>query len=174
LAFDKLSGNAITPEKEKSPMDMIRYQPYSQSELSTAFDRLATLREEMDRLFDSPFGSFLRSPASLRSWSPPLDVYQDKDNFTIVVDLPGLKKENIDISLRGETLTISGERKAEEKKGEQGFRAERFYGSFQRTVKLPALVDPNKVKASYQEGILKVLLAKAEEAKPKQIAVSLS
>jgi HSP20 family molecular chaperone IbpA len=76
-------------------------------------------REEMDRLFDSPFGSFLRSPASLRSWSPPLDVYQDKDNFTIVVDLPGLKKENIDISLRGETLTISGERKAEE--GRTGF-----------------------------------------------------
>jgi HSP20 family protein len=85
-----------------------------------------------------------------------------------------VKKENIDITLRGGTLTISGERKAEEKKGEQGFRAERLYGSFQRTVKLPALVDPNKVKASYQEGILKVLLPKAEEAKPKQIAVSVS
>jgi HSP20 family protein len=156
-------------------MNIIRYQPYPQSELSTAFDRLATLREEMDRLFDSPFGSFFRSPASLRSWSPALDVYQDRDNFTVAVELPGLKKEDIDISLHSDTLTISGERKAEEKKNaEQGFRAERFYGSFQRTVTLPAPVDAKHVKASYQDGILKVVLPKAEEAKPKQIEVSVS
>jgi len=167
------SGNGITLERQK-PVSIIRYQPYSQSELSTAFDRLATLREEMDRFFDSPFGSFLRSPGSLRSWSPPLDVYQDKDNFTVVVELPGLKRENIDISLRDDSLTVSGERKAEENRGEQGFSAERFYGSFQRTVKLPTLVDANHAKASYQDGILKVVLPKAESAKPKQIAVSVS
>lgn len=155
-------------------MNIIRYQRYPQSELSTAFDRLATLREEMDRLVESPFGSFFRSPGSFRSWSPALDVYQDKDNFTVVVELPGLKKEEIDISLHGDALTISGERKAEEKKGKEGFRTERFYGSFQRTVTLPAAVNAKDVKASYQDGILKVVLPRAEEAKPKQIEVSVS
>ena len=155
-------------------MNIIRYQPYPKSELSSAFDRLATLREEMDRLFDSPFGSFFRTPGSFRSWSPALDVHQNKDNFTVVVELPGLKKEEIDVSLHGDVLTISGERKAEEKKGEQGFRTERFYGSFQRTVTLPAAVDTKQVKASYKDGILKVVLPKAEEAKPKQIEVSVS
>ena len=153
-------------------MNIIRYEPYPT--LSNAFDRLAALREDMDRLFDSPFGSFFRTPGSLRNWSPALDVYENKDDFTVVVELPGLKKEEIDVSLHGDILTISGERKTEEKKEGQGFRTERFYGSFQRTVTLPAAVDGKKVKASYKDGILKVVLPKAEEAKPKQIEVSVS
>jgi HSP20 family protein len=155
-------------------METNRYQPNLQSEFSTAFDRLATLREEMDRLFGTPFGPIQRSAVSLHSWSPPLDVYQDKDSFTVVVDVPGLKKENIDISLREQNLTISGGRAAEENRGEQGFRAERFYGSFQRTVRLPTRVDPNNVTASYQDCILKIVLPKAEAAGPKQIAVSVN
>ena len=153
-------------------MNIIRYQSYPQLELSSAFDRLAALREDMDRLFDSPFPSFFRTPSCFRSWSPALDVYQNKDNFTVVVELPGLKKEEIDVSIHGDVLTISVERKAEEKKGEQDFRTERFYGSFQRTVTLPAAVDAKQVKASYQDGILTVVLAKAEEAKPKLIKVN--
>jgi HSP20 family protein len=76
--------------------------------------------------------------------------------------------------LRDDSLTVSGERKAEENRGEHGFSAERLYGSFQRTVKLPTLVDANHAKASYQDGILKVVLPKAESAKPKQIAVSVN
>jgi len=155
-------------------METNRYQPHSQSELSAAFDRFVTLREEMDRLFGPAFGSIGRPAASFQSWSPPLDVYEDKDNFTVVVDLPGLKREKIEVSLREQNLTVSGERTPEENTGEQGFRAERFYGSFQRTVKLPAQVDPSMVKASYQDGILKVVLPKAEAAKPKQIAVSVN
>jgi len=151
-------------------MNIIRYQRNPQLELSSAFDRLAALQEDMDRLFDSPFASFFRTPGTFRSWSPALDVYQDKDTFTVVVELPGLKKEEIDVSLHGDVLTISGERKAEEKKGGQGFRTERF----QRTVTLAAAVDANHVKASYQDGILKVVLPKAEEGKPKQIEVSVS
>jgi HSP20 family protein len=149
-----------------------RYQPYLQSEFSAAFTRLALLREEMDRLFESPVGPILRPPGSLRNWSPPLDVYEDKDCFTVLLDLPGLKRQDIEITLREQNLAISGERRAEGNKGEQGFRAERFYGGFQRTVKLPAQVDPNNVKASYQDGVLKVVLSKAEAAKPKQIGVS--
>ena len=153
-------------------METNRYQPYLQSEFSAAFNRLASLREEMNRLFESPVGPILRPAGSLRSWSPPLDVYEDKDSFTVLLDLPGLKRQDIEITLREQDLAISGERRAEQNKGEQGFRAERFYGGFQRTVKLPAQVEANNVKASYQDGILKVVLPKAEAAKPKQIAVS--
>jgi HSP20 family protein len=83
-----------------------------------------------------------------------------------------LKKEDIELSLQKGVLTISGERK-QEKKNEEGYRNERFFGRFQRSVTLPTSVDGDKVKATYQDGILKVVLPKAEEAKPKQIAVSI-
>jgi HSP20 family protein len=155
-------------------METTRNQASPQSEFVTSFGRLATLREEMDRLFGSAFGPIMRSPGSFHRWSPPLDVYQDKDSFTVVIDLPGLRKENIEISLREQNLTVSGKRPIEENTGEPGFRAERFYGTFQRTVQLPTQVDPNAVKASYQNGILKLVLPKSEAAKPKQIAVSVN
>jgi HSP20 family protein len=155
-------------------MSIIRYQNQRFPELSNAFDRFAVLRDEMDRLFDGTFGpAFFRSPGSFSRWSPALDVYQDKDQFTVLVELPGLKKEDIEISLRDGTLTITGERKPEGKASE-GYKNERFYGRFQRSVTLPATVDGSKVKASYQDGLLKVVLPKAEEAKPKQIEVSVS
>jgi HSP20 family protein len=158
---------------QRKPMNIQRYQRYPHSELSRAFDRLATLREEMDGLFDSSFRSFFRTPGSFSTWSPAIDVYQDKDQFTVVAEVPGMKKEELNLSLHNGVLTISGERKREEK-SEQGFRSERFVGRFQRSVTLPASVDPSKVKANYQDGLLKVVLPKSEEAKPKQIDVSVS
>jgi HSP20 family protein len=152
-------------------MNIIRYHNNGRS-LAQAFDRFAALRDEMDRLFDSSFGPTFRAPGALSRWTPALDVYQDKDQFTVVVELPGLKKEDIEISLHNDVLTLSGERK-QEKKDEEGHRNERFFGRFQRSVTLPTSVDSNKVKATYQDGILKIVLPKAEEAKPKQIEVSI-
>ena len=152
-------------------MNIIRYHNQGRSDLAQAFDRFAVLRGELDRLFDSSFGPAFRTPGSFSRWNPALDVYQDKDQFTVVAELPGLKKEDIELSLHDGVLTISGERK-QEKKGEEGYRNERFFGRFQRSVTLPSSVDGNKVKATYQDGILKVVLPKAEEAKPKQIEVS--
>jgi HSP20 family protein len=152
-------------------MNIIRYHNQGRSDLVHAFDRFATLRDELDRLFDRPFGPVFRAPGSLSHWAPALDVYQDKDQFTVVAELPGLKKEDIELSLHDGVLTISGERK-QEKKGEEGYKNERLFGRFQRSVTLPASVDGNKVKATYQDGILKVVLPKADEAKPKQIEVS--
>ena len=154
-------------------MNIIRYQRYPQSDLTVALDRLATVREEMERVFESPFGSFFRPLGSLSRWTPAVDVYQDKDQFTVRVELAGLKKEEIDISLHGDTLTIAGERKHQEN-ADQGFRTERFFGKFQRSLTLPALVSAEKVKATYQNGILTVNLPKAEEAKPKQIEIAVS
>jgi len=129
------------------------------------------MRAEMDRVFEST-GSFSASPAPLSRWNPAVNVYQDKDRFTVVVELPGLKKEEIEISLHDDTLTISGERKREES-SEQEFLTERSYGKFQRSLTLPSAVDAEAVKANYKNGLLQVVLPKAEQTKPKQIEVDL-
>jgi len=105
-------------------------------------------------------------------WSPALDLYQSNGNVVAIVELPGMRKEGIEISLHDGTLTISGERKRRSDDGEKAERSERYAGTFRRNIALPARVDPNKVSATYQGGILTVTLPKAEEAKPKQIQVS--
>jgi HSP20 family protein len=153
-------------------MSIIRYQIPELSKW-TPFDRLASLRDEMDRLFDFSWPS--RDTGLFSGWSPALDVFDDKDQLVVKVELPGMKKEEIDLSLHDGVLTITGERKheSEQKEGES-FRSERYFGKFQRTVTLPAAVDANKVNASYKDGVLTVELAKSEEAKPKQIAVKAS
>lgn len=150
-------------------MKLIRYQ---EPELSTwiPFNRLATLRNEMDRFFDlsapSPLGVF-------EGWTPALDVLQDQGNVMVKVELPGMKKEEINITLHEGLLTITGERKSEEESNENAtYRRERFYGKFHRTIELPAKVDAKGIKAAYKEGVLTVTLPKVEEAKPIQISVS--
>lgn len=137
--------------------------------------RLSTLRDEIDRLFDLSFPSFTREMGLLSNWSPALDIHQDKDNVFVRVELPGMKKEDINISWHEGVLSISGERKREEetKEGET-FRTERYFGRFHRSVTLPSAVDVSQVKALYRDGILEVTCPKAEEAKPKQIEVSVS
>jgi HSP20 family protein len=131
-------------------MNIVRYRHYPQSDLSAALDRLANMRAEMDRVFESTFGTFSRSPAPLSRWNAAVDVYQDKDQFTVVVELPGLKKEEIEISLHDDTLTISGERKREES-SEQEFLAERSYGKFQRSLTLPSAVDGRSSESQLQK-----------------------
>ena len=152
-------------------MQIVRYRHYPQSDLSAALERLTNMRAEMDRVFEST-SSFSGSTDPLSRWNPAVNVYQDKDRFTVVLELPGLKKEEIEISLHDNTLTIAGERKREES-SEQEFLTERLYGKFQRSLTLPTAVDAEKVKASYKDGLLQVELPKAEEAKPKQIEVAL-
>ncbi len=144
-------------------------------ELATwpGFGRLTDLRDEIDRLFEVPLSELARTSQLLSGWTPPLDVYEDKDNLYVRAELPGMKKEDIELSLHDGSLSISGERKTE-KKHEEGevYRAERFFGRFQRTVTLPTAVQVDKVKAEYKDGVLTVTLPKAEEAKPKRIDVS--
>jgi HSP20 family protein len=150
-------------------MSLIRYQTPSLSNWPS-FDRLATLRDEMDRLFDFSYPS--RDSGLFSGWSPALDVYDDKDSYQVSVELPGMKKEDIDISMQDGVLTVSGERKHErENKEGQTFRSERYFGKFQRSITLPSGVDTTKVTATYKEGVLLIHLPKAEEAKPRQIEV---
>jgi HSP20 family protein len=139
------------------------------------FGRLFGLRDELDRLFESPLSNLTRSSQLLSVWNPALDLYEDKDNVIVTAELPGMKKEDIDVSLHDGSLSISGERKRGEKfEGAEIYREERFVGRFQRTISLPSAVDGAKVKAQYKDGILTITLAKAEEAKPKQIEVSVN
>ena len=155
-------------------MSLIRYQT---PELSPwpAFGRLSNLRDELDTLFDLPFWSnFGRQTQLLSGWTPALDLYQNNDNIIAIVELPGMRKEDIEISLHDGMLTISGERRMQAQESEQPERTERYVGKFRRSITLPSRVDANKVSASYRDGILTVTLPKAEEAKAKQIPVSVS
>jgi HSP20 family protein len=139
------------------------------------FGRLTDLRDEIDRLFEAPLGELARTSQLLSGWTPALDMSEDKDNVYVRAELPGMKKEDIDLSLHDGCLSISGERKTEEEhKDAEVYRAERFFGRFQRTVTLPTPVAADKVKAQYKDGVLTVTLPKAEEAKPKRIDVRMS
>jgi HSP20 family protein len=130
-----------------------------------SYGRLANLQDELDRLFESP----------LRAWTPALDVQEDKDNYSVSLELPGLKREDIQVTLNDGALVISGERNSEKvAEGVEVHRQERFYGKFQRALTLSAPVAADKVKAQYKDGILTVTLPKTEEAKPKQIDVSVN
>jgi HSP20 family protein len=137
------------------------------------FWHLNNLRDEIDRLFESPVAECNRSAQQfMGGWGPAVDLYEDKDNLTVRAELPGMKKEDIDISLHEGVLTLSGERKAESQPQEsEVYRAERFVGRFQRSLTLPRPVTADKVSAAYTDGVLTVTLPKTEESKPKQIAV---
>jgi len=143
------------------------------------FRRVSTLRDEIDQIFNQVFDRFLDTPDATRSgqflsgWLPAVDLYEDKDNFVVKAELPGMKKEEIDISLHDGFLTLSGERKQEQKhESSEVYRSERFLGRFQRSINLPSKVNADKITATYQDGVLTVVLPKAEEVKPKQIQVS--
>ena len=153
-------------------MSLIRYQAPELTPWS-ASDRWSALRDDLNSFFELPFwSSFARGGQLFTGWSPALDLYQSTDNIVAVVELPGMRKEDIEISLHDGTLTISGERKHESTNGDKAERTERYIGAFRRSIALPNRVDANKVSANYRDGILTVTLPKAEEVKPKQIQVS--
>jgi HSP20 family protein len=141
-----------------------------------SLNRWANLRDDLDTLLELPFFTGGGRQAQLfTGWTPALDLYQNNDNVVAIVELPGMRKEDIEISLQDGMLTIGGERKSEEGgNGENATRTERFTGKFRRSITLPTRVDANKVNATYKDGLLTVTLPKAEEAKPKQIQVNVS
>jgi HSP20 family protein len=152
-------------------MSLIRYRT-PEPAAWPALDRWSNLRDELNSLLEVPFWANFGRPGQLFSgWSPALDLYENNDNVVAVVELPGMRKEEIEISLHDGTLTIAGERKREVTDGEKAERSERYIGKFRRSILLPTRVDANKVSATYRDGILTVTLPKAEEAKPKQIPV---
>jgi len=136
------------------------------------FEALMRLPDDMLRSLN-PRAASPREHVSSRVWSPPVDVYEDQDVIVIQAELPGMKQEDIDIEMTGETLTIRGERKFEdEQRRDRYVRIERQYGAFQRSFTIGIPIEENKVKATYRNGILEVTLPKAEVTKPKKVQVA--
>lgn len=134
------------------------------------FDLVTDLQGDINRLFSS---SLRREPqTTFGDFLPSLEVKEDENQFQLHLDIPGMERKDLDISVTGNVLTVKGERKEEEqKKGKGYFYSERRYGSFQRSVELPVEVDADKVAANYKDGVLELTLPKSEKAKPKQIKV---
>jgi len=137
------------------------------------FTDLVSLRQAMDRLFED---SFVRPYRSLEGLSeitgPPLDIYQKPDEVVVKAALPGIKPEDVNIDISGDTLTIKGESKGEQAvKREDYLYQERRYGAFSRTVVLPSGLKSDKAEATMEDGILTLTIPKAEEVKPKAIKV---
>lgn len=142
------------------------------------WDELREIERMMDEMMRRPLSAWRRPltwwrvPTEEIAWTPAVEMYDKEDKVIVRAELPGMKKEELDISVLGDTLTIQGERKAKsEVKDEDYYRCELCYGKFSRSVALPAAVDTKKVEASYENGILEITLPKVEEAKPKKVEV---
>jgi HSP20 family protein len=139
--------------------------------------RNSVLQNRLNRLFDETFGPFTtqapisEDPGAFTTWTPLCDIYETDKNIVIKTELPEVKKENVSVMFDNNVLTISGERKADEGKGQSYHRQERIYGRFLRSFTLPPFVDTKNITAESREGMLLVTLPKVEEAKAKQIEV---
>jgi HSP20 family protein len=126
---------------------------------------LQQLQQRMNRLFEG-------GESGAQLWAPVVDVTENENEIVLEAELPGMKKDEIDIQLNGDTLTLRGERQIEQsQKDEQYHRVERQYGAWQRSFQIEIPIDAQKVSADYESGVLTVRLPKAEEIKPRQIEI---
>lgn len=135
---------------------------------------LFSIRNRMNHIFDDLFYPVNRDDVefSMGRWNPVVDVYDNDDSVVIKAELPGIDKEGIEIDVKDRVLTLKGERSSEnEVKDDNYYRRERCFGKFERAFTLPADVDPDKIKADYKDGLLKIEIPKPEEKKPRQITI---
>ena len=156
----------MTIEKRKSDKGLSARQPSREM-------------EEVGRRFEDVFGRpFLPGiwrvfPSEERVWAPAIDVLEKEDKFLVKVELPGVKEEDVNVTVAGDTLTIEGEKKAESEVKKKGYYyTETSYGSFSRSITMPSTVDASKIEANYDKGVLEITLPKAPEVKPKKIVVA--
>jgi len=153
-------------------MSLIRWNPTR--ELSTWPSDFFGVQREINRLFDNFFRGGMQDDGSygLSYWTPAVDIAEHDDAYVVKVELPGVNRDDVKITMESNVLTIRGEKKEEKDVKKDDFhRMERMYGSFQRSFTLPSTVSNEKIDAVYKDGILSITLPKAEEAKPKQIEV---
>ncbi len=133
---------------------------------------MMSMRSEMDRLFDEFMGLQRNGWSENDTWTPAVDVTETEDNFKVVAVLPGVKSEDLEITLNDNVLTIRGETRTEStEEGEKVYLRERRYGSFMRSLRLPTAVNADGIEAHYENGELHLTVPKAPEAKPIRIAV---
>jgi len=146
-------------------MAIVRWNP---------FQDLVSLQERMNRLFEQTLDRSRgeREVMVAGAWAPAVDIYETPESIVLQAELPGLGKDDIDIQVRDNVLTLKGERRSEKEVKEGNYlRVERAYGGFQRAFTLPAAVQADKIRAVFKDGVLDVSIPKAEEAKPKQIKI---
>ena len=147
-------------------MTLVRWRP---------FRDLFNVQDEVNRMFEGFFDRSSRSLEEVELCLPAADVYENKDDIIFSVELPGLDREDIKVTVQDNILTIKGEKKQEKEEKDTSFhRLERSYGFFTRSFSLPTTVQADKIRASYDKGVLRVELPKAEEVKPKEIPISVS
>ncbi len=135
-------------------------------------DEMERLRKEMDNLWNRLSGETSLTKSFQRGWAPTTDTTETSDAIHIKAELPGMDPDDIDVSISGDTLTIRGEKKQEEEKQEEQYHyRECFYGAFQRSFRLPAEVQTDKIEASFEKGVLKITLPKSEETQKKEIKI---
>ena len=150
-------------------MTLVRWEPMGRG-MAPWGEGMDYLRRRMDHLLDS----FAHGEGAERGerWLPAVDVSEDKEKYLIRAEVPGLKKEDIKITLVNDVLTISGEKKQEKEQKERSYHlVERSYGQFTRSFTLPTKVDPNNIKAEFKDGILEITLAKSPESKAREIEI---
>jgi HSP20 family protein len=140
----------------------------------SAFRGQSTLQDQINRLFNDAFErTSFSQESNLTAWAPAVDIHENEHELVVKADLPGVDAKDLDIRVENNILTIRGERKFEKKVNEDSYlRVERAYGSFSRSFSLANTVNPDGIKADYQDGVLSLTVPKREEAKPKQIKVS--
>lgn len=140
----------------------VKWQPFE--------DRLS-LRREMDRLFDNFLGTEYKSTNG--NWLPEVDMSETDDEIIVKMDIPGMEQKDIKVAMSGDYLNVTGERKEEkEEKKKHYYSLERKLGMFERSIPIPTTVDPAKIKAEYNKGVLEVHLPRTPEAKPHRIPVT--
>ena len=147
-------------------MSIVKWEPYRRalSPWRSWFD----MPERMSQLLDNVFGEDMDTV----TWGPSVDVVENDDNFQIIAELPGIKMEDVNISLADNILTLKGEKKNEISENKRNFyRVERSYGRFQRSFSLPSTVDAERVQANLDNGVLTITLPKSEKAKAREIPI---
>ncbi len=153
---------------------LTRWEPFGsiQRRGRDIFNELTGMQQEMNRLFDEFFGE-RRQEMAEGAWLPVVDVSETGTEIVVKAELPGMSKDDIELDLQDNVLTLKGEKKQEKKEEKESFhRVERSYGSFSRSFTLPVGVDSEKVQATFKDGVLVITLPKVEEAKQKKIEIS--
>ncbi len=155
-------------------MALTRWKPERDLSTWSPFRDLVNMQREIGRVFDNLFSDADGNPV-VSDWAPRVDIMEHEDSYVIKAEMPGVNKNDVKITLHDNVLSIRGEKKQErEEKDANYHRVERSYGTFERQFALPTGVKSDKIDASYRDGILTIMLPKAEEAKPKEIEVKVS
>lgn len=134
------------------------------------FRELSTLQDRINRVFNEQL-SRGEAEGTEKTWSPVVDILESESDLIVRAELPGVRREDMDVEVTSESLTIRGERKFDDQSKDNYLRVERAYGPFQRSFSIGVPVQPDKIKAAFRDGVLEITVPKAEEVKPKRVEI---